>query len=276
MKYSYIIAIAAAAAAFTACNKADKYASNSIAFNRVEMTRSYRLAGSAADYETERDLTFGCEADILMPTVVYGKAVGAIQDSILSAAFGSSGPDHSAIMTDAMQRIAGEIGYEVTDTVLPDSVVARTANFVSRYDGFFAVEGCVETLTPRILSYAVTTSTYLPHAAHGMYGTRYLNYDLETGKLIELADLFTPEGLAALPAKLRDTARQMEPVIGLTDINALPADDNFYLAASGEIVFAYQPYEVASYAQGEIQIPLEPYMLVTYLTKDGNRLLLNQ
>ncbi|MDE6158420.1 MAG: RsiV family protein [Muribaculaceae bacterium] len=61
---------------------------------------------------------------------------------------------------------------------------------------------------------------------------------------------------------------------GTTDINALPGDDNFYLTPDGNIIFAYQPYEVASYAQGEIQIPIPAYMISQYLTPEAQELLL--
>ena len=42
----------------------------------------------------------------------------------------------------------------------------------------------------------------------------------------------------------------MEASIGSTDITEIPCGGNFYLTPDGEIVFSYQPYEVASYAQG--------------------------
>lgn len=268
--------IATAAVALAGCHSADNYADNSLAFNRVEMQQSYRLAGSAADYDSDCDISFGCNAELLMPTVLFGKPVEALQDSILNTAFGTYGPDHAKVIASAMRKAAEESGYKVVDTVLPDSVVRDVPNFLSRYDGFSAVEGDVETLTSKVLSYAVTNSTYFPSAAHGMYGTRYINYDLDKGKVIGLTDIFTTEGIAALPGIIRSTAVKMESTIGMTDITTLPADDNFYLTAGAEIVFAYQPYEVASYAQGEIQIPIAAYLLSQYLTDEGTALLLNR
>ena len=270
-----LLFIAGAALALSACNMSDKYAADSIAFNRVEMQKSYRLDNSAADYERPEDISYGCQASILMPTALYGKPVEVLQDSILMTAFGTTGPDHARVIADAMLREVKELQYEVSDTVMPDSIVAEQP-FLSRYDGFSSVEGDVETLTPRILSYAVTSSQYLPSAAHGMYGTRYINYDLEEGVIVTLKDLFTTEGLAELPQIIRSTAQQMKEVIGPTEIESVPADDNFYLTAGGEIVFAYQPYEVASYAQGEVQIPIPAYLLSQSLTPTGLRILLNQ
>ena len=270
-----LLVIAALAASFAACDSADKYASNSIAFNRVEAEQAYRLVGSAEAYETDADLSYGCKADLLMPTALYGQPVETLQDSILQAAFGKYGSNHSDVIAQALKAEAADLDHTLADTVMPDSVVSQYPNFLTRFDGFSSVEGDLETLTPKILSYAVTFSNYLPRAAHGMYGTRYINYDLTEGKIISLKDLFTAEGLAALPDAIRTAAKQMKETIGVTDITGLPAQDNFYITAGSEVVFAYQPYEVASYAQGEIQIPIPAYLLYDSLTPTGLRILLN-
>ena len=58
----------------------------------------------------------------------------------------------------------------------------------------------------------------------------------------------------------------MADKIVTTTITDLPCDNNFYISSEGEIVFSYQPYEVASYAQGIIDIPFYPYELVSYMT----------
>lgn len=270
------IAIAAAALALAACTTKESNNGSTLSFSRLQDEQSYRLVGSAADHDSENDISYGCQVDMLMPEVLYGKPVDVLRDTIMNIAFGSSGPDTKAIIASAMHKAAEEIGYEVTDSVLPDSVIAAEPEFLCRYDGFTSIEGDVETLTPRLLSYAVTSSNYTYGAAHGMYGTRYVNYDMLTGRVVTLADLFTSEGLEALPGIIRDAATTMESTIGSTDIETLPADGNFYITAAHEIVFAYQPYEVASYAQGEIQIPMAAYMLSQYLTDEGNELLLKR
>lgn len=270
------IATAAAALALAACNSTGVSNDHTLSFSRLQDEQSYRLVGSASDHDSEDDISYGCQVDMLMPEVLYGKPVDVLRDSIMNIAFGSTGSDTKAIIASAMRSAAAEIGYEVTDTILPDSVVAAVPDFLCRYDGYTSVEGDVETLTPRVLSYAVTASNYTYGAAHGMYGTRYVNYDLKAGRVVTLADIFTAEGLEALPGLIRDAATAMESTIGSTDISTLPADGNFYITAAQEIVFAYQPYEVASYAQGEIQIPMAAYMLSQYLTDEGNDLLLNK
>lgn len=260
-------------AATAACHQSAPEADDTLSFRRIEIEQSYRLAGSGADYESGTDLSFGCKAELVMPMEAYGKDLATLRDSIVSIAVDSTGTDYAAVLAGALPDMARESGYTLADTVLPDSVVRAEPNFLSRYDSFFSVEGDVETLTPKIMSYAVTTSFYLG-GAHGMYSTRYLNYDLAENTLLTLDSLFTPDGLTALPGIIREAATRMRATIGPTDIKAVPAGGNFYLTPDGTIVFAYPPYEVASYAQGEIQIPVQGYLLAEYLSPTGNRILL--
>lgn len=277
MKSLYTISlatIACLALSLGACRKADNYVDNSVAFNRVQYRQAYILKGSANDYGHEGDLTYGTEVDMLMPTALYGHDVNTLTDTIMNRTFGKFGEAHLDIIKESMRAQAASLEYALADTVLPDSLTANY-NFLSCVDGFSAVQGDVETLTPSVLSIALTISAYQPAAAHGNYGTLYVNYDLENGQIIELTDIISSDALPAVLDRVKDIARTMSAVTGPTDIDALPAGDNFYITASNEIVFSYQPYEVASYAQGEIQIPVPACLIATSLTPLGNKLLLN-
>lgn len=269
-----ILLAAAMTAAFGSCCKKEKYSKDEILFSYIQAERSYRLANSAADYDDERDLSFGCNAGLIMPQTLRGQDAVALRDSILTVAFGHCSGEPDTIITNYMHSVAESLGYALADTILPDSVIAASPNFLSRYDGCYSATGNVEMMTGRILSYAITISSYIPHAAHGMYEVSYINYDIDSARIITLEKLFTPEGIAALPGVIRDLAVEMAPTIGKTDISDLPSGGNFFISEDNDIIFAYQPYEVASYAQGEIQIPLPAYVISNYLTEYGTQLLL--
>lgn len=274
MKPSHTLVIAGAAVLLGLSSCAIGSDSNELSFRRITAEQSYRLVGSAADYEADNDLSIGCRTDILMPSKLYDNGVGQLCDSILTLAFKEVRSDLATTIKDGMKSYLDDSGYALADTIMPDSIVVAEPEFLSRFDGYVAVEGDLETLTHKVLSYALTVSNYFPESAHGMYGTIYINYDLIDGCFIHLDDLFTEQGMAALPKKIRKMAQSLYPLIGATDIRTLPADNNFYITASNDIVFAYQPYEVASYAQGEIQVPMPAYLLSDFLTPLGAELLL--
>lgn len=242
---------------------ADSYVDNTIAFNRMAVDKTYRAVGSAADYEAEHDLAIACRADLLIPTVAYGQPVNALQDSVFKLAFDTTANNHSDLVEAAFRRQAREVGFELADTTVADDVA----------DGLFTARGDVAAMTSSVLSYAVTVSSYYPRAAHGMYTTRYLNYDIEGGKVFSLSDILTPQGVAQLPDMLKEIALKLKASIGPVELTALPSDNNFYVNISQDLVFVYQPYEIASYAQGEIALAVPVYLLADNLTPYGKKIL---
>ncbi|RZK51266.1 MAG: DUF3298 domain-containing protein, partial [Hymenobacter sp.] len=95
--------------------------------------------------------------------------------------------------------------------------------------------------------------------AHGNYGLTPASYDLRTGRRLRYADIFRPEAAQQLPALLGQAVR---PLVGLQHgealdkqllVSKMPVTHHVYLTSSGA-VFVYQPYEIASYAQGEIAV----------------------
>lgn len=105
--------------------------------------------------------------------------------------------------------------------------------------------------------------------AHGSYGTQLMTFDIKNKKLITLNDLFKPNYKSALNAALTRKARWYfglkpnESLEGSTFDTAIEANDNFAITRKG-ILFNYVPYEIASYAQGEIQlfIPFEEIRMI--------------
>jgi hypothetical protein len=103
--------------------------------------------------------------------------------------------------------------------------------------------------------------------AHANATTRYLNFDLRTGKQIELKDVLKANTLAEIQTKIYPTAEQLfykhTDALGIPREEILFPNGNFYLptdfALTPEgLLFAYNPYEIAAYATGVIEL-LIPY-----------------
>ena len=94
--------------------------------------------------------------------------------------------------------------------------------------------------------------------AHGNYGSQLMTYDVKNKKVVTLNDLFKPNYKAVLSAALSRSARQY---LGIKPNESLEGhlfekpepNDNFMVNKKG-ILFNYVPYEIASFAQGEIQL----------------------
>lgn len=114
--------------------------------------------------------------------------------------------------------------------------------------------------------------------AHGSYATTGASYDLRTGRRLRYADIFQPAAAAQLPNLLNQAARQLfntQPGKPLDDLDGggplsvpvMPVTHNVFLT-SGGVVFIYPPYEIASYAQGEIRVFL-PLAELRPLLREG-------
>lgn len=278
-----IMAVAAIAAAVTSqsCTKqqTDEPRDNEVLFEHFNIEKAYSLENSSSDYDTDSDLTIGCRANLFIPVRFLGHDMTAFRDSVLRIAFDTVAEDPSVAAESSFRHTGSEIGYTLKPILVGEEKADSLANVIeslNNYDGFSEVKGYIAALTADFVSYAVTSSAYYPRAAHGMYGTLYIVYSTRAGKVVSLNDFFTADGIAALPKILRKKAQSMRSFIGATNLTALPGECNYYLNASGNLVFVYQPYEIASYAQGEISIEIEPYMVSDYLTSMGKQVLLNE
>ncbi|WP_125917066.1 DUF3298 and DUF4163 domain-containing protein [Hymenobacter coccineus] len=107
--------------------------------------------------------------------------------------------------------------------------------------------------------------------AHGNYATHTVSYDTRTGQPLTFAAVFRPDARPRLGPLLEAAVRRTlriptgQPLDGPLLVKKIPVTTNFYLT-SGGAVFTYGPYEIASYAQGEVSVfipmaDLQPLLL---------------
>lgn len=270
----YLLLAASALLMLSACSSktADKKTDDAdaakpagaLAFDTRTATKTYKidLPEELKNGESS-DPIYRQTVSLIIPTALAGADISELNDSIVSIAFGGKGMKLDDAIPTWQKKTAEQTGYSLTP-------VKETADEISCFD---SVDGTVVTLTPDLLVYRISASGYSWGAAHGMTTNSYLNFSIKDKRLVTLSTLFTPEGLAKLPALIAQAAKANEAALGPTTITALPEGSNFYLSDYGAVVFAYQPYEVASYAQGEIKVPLYPYELTDLLTPAARTLL---
>jgi len=114
---------------------------------------------------------------------------------------------------------------------------------------------------------------------HGDYGTGFTVYDLVNKKKLELSDILTAEGIKNIPTVFEKNFRKQYAVddkMSLQDyglfVDTIPVNDNFTLTPGG-MAFNYVPYEISSYAQGEIMIYVPIEDIEKYLVPGIKKLL---
>lgn len=263
MKLRRIVPVVAAAAIVSSvmsCNRREN--NDSISFEILNASAAFRLENSAKDFGMDSDLVIVDSVSMVMPEIIFGQDAGVLKDSIMSAAFDTVCEKTSDAIDRFYSNSLEDFGYSATRR----HATGLTFEYA---DGISLVTGNVLSLTPSMLTYLVTNYVYYPRAAHGMTQTRYITYYISDARILSLSDLFTPEGLEKLPAMIAARAAKLRSQLGPTDIKALPSTGNFYIDVNGSVVFVYQPYEVASYAQGEITVPFYAYQLSDLMTPEG-------
>lgn len=266
-KTSKIVAAAAASMLVFAGSSCEKNAaekdneSSSLEFECISAKATFVQKGSAdslVEMGLESDALYSDSVSLIMPKSLRGCDVTELRDSIVSIALQIKGvPVEKAVCqwVDTMGMRQDFSPEKISDT------------WNAEYSGCDIVDGFVVNLTPHVLVYCITHDVYFKGAAHGSSNRRYINFDMAgKGSIITLERLFTAEGLKKLPALIAARAESMSDNIGATTITELPENGNFFLSSEYEIVFSYQPYEVASYAQGLIEIPFDAYELLDEMT----------
>lgn len=130
----------------------------------------------------------------------------------------------------------------------------------------------VDMLTQRMAVFHNFSYVYSEGAAHGMYTNTYVNYDIESGKIVTMNSLFTSgyEKLL-LPAILNRLEENGAELIVEPEEVRLPTQ--FRITADG-VDFIYGLYEITPYAAGEQTVSFDNGELTSILSPTGKALLL--
>jgi hypothetical protein len=166
----------------------------------------------------------------------------------------ATNPSVNSSIQEAIEREVcasyGERKKSITDVL---NMVDPDPNYDSDIDdyGFDLHVNCkLVHVDPFILSIAVSDYFYTYGAAHPNSGRTHLNFDLSTGKLLQLTDLFSEKNIQKLSvlgekkfiAQYGSEWWDFEP-------GNFKLARNFSLTAKG-ITFHYNTYEIGSYANG--------------------------
>lgn len=162
----------------------------------------------------------------------------------------------------------------VTDhSLMDDSAVVQSIDSlpVTVTDPYFAtVNAQIVEMSPRLVTYNVTSSAYVG-GAHPNQTSRPFTYDVEGARVLTSKNMFLPgtekEVLSvvrgSLARQLGVSAEHLENAgIFVAQLTSIPQP---YIAKN-VVVFHFNPYEIAPYAMGSIDVAVYPYEIDAYLT----------
>lgn len=156
---------------------------------------------------------------------------------------------------------------DLSDTNLADTEVN---NNPEEYNYSIITHLRISYQSPKLLSLAMLDYSYIG-GAHGNYGTTYLPLDLLHNKALTLKNILTTTGIRQLRPLLESSFRRDKHLTSTESLksgglfeNKIEPNDDFYVTGKG-LIFNYTPYEIASFADGEIQIMIDYKDLKAYL-----------
>ena len=167
------------------------------------------------------------------------------------------------------------LNYNIDDTISTPTVEVAAKKFINSYkmdkiefpeiSPYFAEINMTNTYRSENLICMEMKQYMYTGGAHGYGSTWYLNIDPESGEELSTSDLLKDE--SAFTQFTENVFRRKMEIPADSSINATGfwfEDDTFYLPETigfqdSSIIILYNPYDIASYADGtiEIIIPLE-------------------
>ncbi|CAG7636453.1 DUF3298 domain-containing protein [Paenibacillus allorhizosphaerae] len=120
-----------------------------------------------------------------------------------------------------------------------------------------------------ILSLLLSNYAYSEHMAHGFTIVKSLTFDVATGKLYNLSDLFKPgsDYVSVLSGQIQAQIKQRELPL-LNGFTAIKPNQDYYLADKSIIVY-FQLYEITPYYVGFPMFPISIYPLLPIAAPEG-------
>ena len=171
---------------------------------------------------------------------------------------------------DSLEKSYANVSVENLRNAIRDTFFASYSDMLAQEKPDSTVE------VPTMLNYAESTSLHIlfnekgllsvgygtysyTGGAHGNHATSLATYDLRQKKALTLNDVFLPKYEKTINKALVNAVRRQfdlkatEPLSNKLFENSVESTSNFCITPKG-ILFLYNPYEIAAYAYGEIEL----------------------
>lgn len=214
---------------------------------KFERIGEYEDSDSLAP-DGERYVRFISEG--VLPRDLGTGGAGMLRDSLMRMARIVNGEDDkpAPLMPDSMVR-----AYSI-----PDSIINC---------GFVYTSLSTTLMTPRVVVWEIDRETYAYHAAHANRFTGYVNYNLTTGKIINLPDLMKKDYEQKLTELVREKVKE-EDIQLLVDPEEIKLPKAFAITSDG-LLFSFNPYSIAPYSEGIVKIELSVDEIYDLLSENG-------
>lgn len=217
-------------------------------------------------FDSSRNYYSQVELSMVYPETIDGKEPTALQHAILKKAFSSEGNLETAIK----QYFDDPVGFEDVEGITQEEI--EKVPDENTFPSFKSVNVSPVYMGDKTWSYRINEESFFSGAAHGMYGSLYANYDVVSNQEITSDKIFADKETIINLVKGKIASDIKKKQDSCIDLNNVTAIDNFYFGTNS-IVFVYNPYEIACYAEGIVTAEIPVYQIENALTPYGKSLL---
>lgn len=253
---AFVLSLLIAPIFISSCNRTD---SQSVTEETNDSIISFKTVGFSHLYfypESKKicgqDVYYQVSLSLMLPESPDGKGFEELRRAIEKTAIGTIAEGES--IEKAFETYAEKSAKEFSNFGPCEPL--DNSNGKIEPTGFRIINGDVASMTPEILSYAISVYDYAILAANGSTYLRYLNYDFKTKKILTLQSIFNEEQLKNLPELIANKVHETYPS---ANIDTIP--EEFYFDYQGRIVFVYQQGEVLYRAAGPVTAAFYPQEL---------------
>lgn len=265
MKKKYVFAMIAALSIGTmGCSDSNKKKADSRQ-DAVTVNRDIKFESFTYDLVGEY-----FSSDTLMFNTPGGKYVRYIGQGVLPQDIGHA---DVKILRDTLMKIAHvRFADDRPEPVLTDSIRLTDLEANDSIACGEVISNLVTTLvTPRVVVWENTLYSYPCLAAHGLSTTVYINFGMDDGRIITLSDMLKPDYEKPLAALIAERIKTMDIQL-LVSPEEIDVPEQFEITSRG-IIFSYDPYQIAPYSEGTVQVELNVGDLYNLLSPRGSYIL---
>ena len=206
-------------------------------------------------------------ADTIFPGDTAARYIRYMAQGVLPESVGDS---DITVLRDSLLTMAG-IEYSEDGQILPVTSTEYNLTDLSPKSteacGYVYSTLAATLVTPKVVVWECSKSSYACRAAHGNSGIRFLNYSIADNSILNLKDIMKPGYEKKLLKMLRKSVQQ-ENIPLICSISEVEIPSQFEITANG-LKFSWDPYEIAPYSEGIIKISLSLTDIYDLLNSTG-------
>lgn len=274
----YCAALLTAATTIAGCDKKSNEAQVSDSrINNFEVVqtiksaeRDYSCVGADAVFNDSIPVYSKVSVTIQWPDKMGEYNIKPLQDSLMAAIYESPKASIDETILAALESPRGNDIYKMEPV---DSIPAHKLAMTLYNDKIASAV----TFDRNYIVYQVMTSIY-DGGAHGMSVSHFINYDFDSARVITPELAFRPGSDEKLLEAIKSQLMKMYGVTTLQQLDSkgvfsaqIFLSNEFYLQGYN-VMFHYNPYDIAPYSTGSIDVPVPYYMIRECLTPEVFRL----